>query len=558
MASNNTTIREALRKLLQLVNLEKKEISNMYIFAIVSGIILLSLPLGIQAIINLLFGGTISTSLIVLIVIVVAGVLINGILQIAQMRASERIQQRIFTRLTFAYAYRIPRLSLLSIDNYYLPELVNRFFDTASLQKGLSKLLLDFPAASIQIVFGLILLSFYHPIFIAFGFLLLGLVVLIFYITSPKGFETSLRESDYKYDVAHWLEEISRSIKTFKFYQHNDLHLHKTDHLVNGYLKSRDEHFSVLVFQYRIIIGFKILITAAMLIMGSILFVQQQINLGQFIAAEIIILTIINSIEKLIVSLEVVYDVLTSLEKINKVLEKPQDSEQGLMSIDNWTNTDGIDVDILNLSFAYAPGRQVINNLNLAVKAGEKICIQGVEGSGKSTLLELLTGMWTGYTGNILLNHIPLNSIRPEVYHKNIAIFLSEEELFGGTLLENITVGSKHIDMQEVMKVCALAGLSDFIASQQDGLNMKLDPQGRKLSYNISQKILLARCIFMKPALMLLEDGWMGIDREAKNSIASYLTSPQNNCTLIAVSNDEDFAALFTRVITMKNGAIIG
>lgn len=530
----------------------------MYIFAIVSGIILLSLPLGIQAIINLLFGGTISTSLIVLIVVVVAGVLINGILQISQMRASERIQQRIFTRLTFAYAYRIPRLSLLSIDNYYLPELVNRFFDTASLQKGLSKLLLDFPAASIQILFGLILLSFYHPIFIAFGFLLLGLVVLIFYLTSPKGFKTSLRESDYKYDVAHWLEEISRSIKTFKFYQHNDLHLQKTDHLVNGYLKSRNEHFAVLVLQYRIIIGFKILITAAMLIMGSVLFVQQQINLGQFIAAEIVILTIINSIEKLIVSLEVVYDVLTSLEKINKVLEKPQDAEDGLISLENWTVSKGIDVKMHKLSFAYAEDKQVISNLNLEIKAGEKVCIKGSEGSGKSTLLELLTGMWTGYSGNILLNDIPLRSIKPEVYHKNIAIFLSEEELFGGTLLENITVGVKQVDLQEVKRVCALTGLSDFIASQQEGLQMKLDPQGRKLSYNVSQKILLARCIFMKPALMLLEDGWMGIDPDARLSIANYLTSRENNCTLIAVSNDEVFAGLCDRVITMKDGSIIG
>ena len=128
MAQHNYSIAEASRKLFRLINLEKDEITGVYIYATISGIIILSLPLGIQAIINLMFGGTVSTSLIVLIVFVVAGVLANGVLQIAQMRASERIQQRVFTRLTFAYAYRIPKLSLLSIDNYHLPELVNRFF----------------------------------------------------------------------------------------------------------------------------------------------------------------------------------------------------------------------------------------------------------------------------------------------------------------------------------------------------------------------------------------------------------------------------------------------
>ncbi len=554
--ANQYSIREATRKLFQLINLERKEITSVYIYAVVSGIILLSLPLGIQAIINLVFGGTVSTSLIVLIVLVVIGVLLNGILQIAQMRASERIQQRIFTRLTFAYAYRIPRLNLLSIDKYYLPELVNRFFDTASLQKGLSKLLLDFPAASIQVLFGLILLSFYHSIFIAFGFLLAVLVIMIFYVTSPKGLRTSIRESDYKYDVAHWLEEISRSIKTFKFYQHNDLHLKKTDKLVNGYLHSRDEHFSVLVFQYRIVIAFKVLITAGMLIIGSLLFINQQINLGQFIAAEIIIITIINSVEKLIVSLEVLYDVLTSLEKINKVLEKPQDSEEGLINEDNWSHTPGIAVKLTNVTFGYDKANPIIRNLDLDIKSGEKVCITGSEGSGKSTLLTLLSGTLQNFTGNILYNGVPLKSLKPQVLHKNVAMYLTEEELFGATLLENITVGKNNPDLGELNKVCDLVGLTEFINMQQQGLGIVLDPQGKKLSYNTTQKILLARCLFMKPSLLLLEDGWMGLEAESKNKIIDFLTSEKNPCTVVAISNDAVFASKCDRVIRMKDGSV--
>lgn len=557
MVQYNYSIAEASRKLFRLINLEKDEITGVYIYATISGLIILSLPLGIQAIINLMFGGTVSTSLIVLIVFVVAGVLVNGILQIAQMRASERIQQRVFTRLTFAYAYRIPKLSLLSIDNYHLPELVNRFFDTASLQKGLSKLLIDFPAASIQVLFGLILLCFYHPIFIAFGFLLTLSVVLIFYLSSPKGFTTSIKESDYKYDVAHWLEEISRSIRTFKSYQHNDLHLQKTDKLVTGYLNSRNAHFSVLVFQYRIIIAFKVLITAAMLIIGSILFIKQLINLGQFIAAEIIILTIINSIEKLIISLEVVYDVLTSLEKINKVLEKPQDCEDGLISDKEWNFTRGTDIKIQNLTFGYGTKKTILKNLNLHIAGGEKVCIQGAEGSGKTTLLRLLTATLSDFEGNILFNDTPVKSIKPEVFHRHIAVFSGEEELFNGTLLENIVVGTKTVDYDELNSICKLVGLAEFIATQQEGFGVLLHPQGKKLSYNISQKILLARCLFMKPSLLLLEDGWTGIDAGSKDRIIECLTSAANPTTVVAISNDEQFAGKCSRVIKMKDGSIV-
>ncbi|WP_431200875.1 ABC transporter transmembrane domain-containing protein [Mucilaginibacter sp. P19] len=217
------------KKLFQLINLERKEVGQIYFFATLTGMIQLSLPLGIQAIIGMLFGGVLSASLVVLISFVVGGVLLNGMIQVLQMRVTESIQQRIFTRLTFAYAYRIPRIDLLSVDSYYLPELVNRFFDTASLQKGLSKLLLDIPAASIQILFGLVLLSFYHPVFIILGLMLLAIVCMIFYFSSHKGFTTSMEESEYKYEVGHWLEEISRAIKTFKYSQKHQLHIKRTD-----------------------------------------------------------------------------------------------------------------------------------------------------------------------------------------------------------------------------------------------------------------------------------------------------------------------------------------
>ncbi|MET3115658.1 ATP-binding cassette subfamily B protein [Pedobacter sp. CG_S7] len=555
MAEKNS-LKSTIKKLFQLVNLERFEIEKVYIYATLSGLIILSLPLGIQAIINLMFGSTISTSMVVLIALVIIGVLINGVLQIKQMRITERIQQRIFARLTFAYAYRIPKLSLPGIDEYYLPELVNRFFDTASLQKGLSKLLIDLPTASIQVLFGLIILSFYHPIFIVFGFFLLFLVIIIFFATSPKGFQTSIVESDYKYDVAHWLEEISRAIKTFKFYQQTDLHLKKTDKLLNGYLKAREDHFSILVFQYRIIIGFKVLITAGMLVIGAVLFVNQKINLGQFIAAEIIIITIINALEKLIVSLDVVYDVLTSLEKINKVLDKEQDSDADLLVPDNWEGK-GMSIKIKNLNFFYNPKSKILKKINLEIKPGEKICIMGEEGSGKSTLLKLLSGMWPNFTGNLFFNDEHFKSILPEALYKHIAFYFSEDELFSGSLLENILVGTPNNNKEELKRVCELVGLSDFIAEKQDGFEMKLDTQGKKLSSNIAQKILLARCILRKPSLMLLEDGWLGLDNVDKQNIINYLTDLNQPFTMIAISNDEQFAARCSRVIKIENGHII-
>ncbi len=191
-----------LLRILSILKYERKEISAIYFYAILSGVVQLSLPIGIQSIISFVLGGALSTSLVLLIVLVVFGTFIYGLLQVNQMKIIERIQQQLYVRYSFLYTHLLPRLDLLATENFYLPETVNRYFDIMSLQKGISKLLLEVPTATIQILVGLILLSFYHPSFIFFGLFLIAVLILIIYMTGNRGIETSLKESTYKYRMA--------------------------------------------------------------------------------------------------------------------------------------------------------------------------------------------------------------------------------------------------------------------------------------------------------------------------------------------------------------------
>ncbi|HEU4606860.1 MAG TPA: ABC transporter ATP-binding protein, partial [Chitinophagaceae bacterium] len=176
-----------VRRILELLAYERKDITAIYFYATFSGLVQLSLPLGIQSIISYVMGGSISTSLVLLIILVVGGVAIQGLLQVNQLKIIEKIQQQLFVRYSFLYAYHLPAVNLREVDAYYMPEQVNRFFDTVSLQKGLSKLLIDIPTASIQILFGLILLSLYHPIFIFFSISLITILFLLLRYTGNKG-----------------------------------------------------------------------------------------------------------------------------------------------------------------------------------------------------------------------------------------------------------------------------------------------------------------------------------------------------------------------------------
>ena len=194
----NIDTKATWQRFFRLFQLERKDIYQVFYYAIFAGLVSLSLPLGVQAIINLIQGAQISSSWIILVILVTIGVSFAGALQIMQMRIIETLQQRIFTRSSFELSYRFPRIRMSQLRNLYPPELANRFFDTLTLQKGLSKILIDVPTALIQILFALVLLSFYHPFFIFFGIFLLSLMFFVFRYTVKRGLETSIVESKYK------------------------------------------------------------------------------------------------------------------------------------------------------------------------------------------------------------------------------------------------------------------------------------------------------------------------------------------------------------------------
>jgi ABC-type bacteriocin/lantibiotic exporter with double-glycine peptidase domain len=531
---------------MDLLREEKSDITAIYFFAVLSSLIQLSLPLGIQAIIGFVMAGTLSASLVVLISVLVVGVLLSGIMQINQMKIIEKIQQRIFVRFSYAFTDRIPRLDLKKVDSLYLPELVNRFFDITSLQKNLSKLLLDLPIATIQILFGLILLSFYHPFFIVFGLLLLVLLWLIIRGTGDKGMQSSIEESNHKYGIAGWFEEMARMIKSFKFHSSSGLHFNKADQRAIGYLKARTQHFGVLLTQYGALLMFKVLITGAMLIVGVTLLLDQQINIGQFVAAEIIIITVINSVEKIIINLDSVYDVLTAIEKVSKITDKPVEASGTFLM----EGSKGVSLEVRDLQFGYEPGRHILRHVSLSVAAGEKICVTGADGSGKSTLLRVLTGLYREFNGSYQINGVPMGNYDLESLRNNIGILFPQESVFNGTLWENISMGRADIDRSYVSVLCERVGLQPFLFSLIEGFDTELDPTGKRLPRNVIQKILLVRALAHKPELLVLEEPWLGIEEQYKYGIERLLLDLPGT-TVIVATNEESFAAQCTQIIRL-------
>lgn len=540
-------------KLLTLIKLDKKDISTIYVFAILGGLISLSLPLGIQTIISFVQANQISASVVVLITIVVLGVFLNGLVQVRQMQVIEKVEQKIFTRYSLAFADKLPKLNIEKLDNYYLPELVNRYFDTISLTKGIEKLLLDIPAAIIQIFFGLILLSFYHPVFIAFGALLIFIVIIIIRFSSPQGLATSLKASDYKYGMAAWLEEMARVIKSFKFSKGTSLHMKKSDTLISNYLEARTAHFRVLLTQYWSFILFKIIITAAMLMMGTVLLIDNKISVGQFIAADIVIITIIGSVEKLIGSLDKVYDTLTSIQKLSKILDSEIETSGSIPIADN---NKGMTIEFDKVSFSYNDEEKVLDEISFRISPGQMVCLKGASGSGRTTILRLLSGAYNNFDGSVLIDSIPIGNYNLQSLRSNTGILLNQQDIFQGTLLENITLGNETITIKNITELAEKVGLSDFIKNNKEGFDTILDPLGKRLSKNERQNILLLRALVGNARLLLLEEPFDHLDEQQKANIIELLKA-NKKYTILITSQKEDTASFCDVVFTLNEGKIV-
>ncbi|WP_312206352.1 peptidase domain-containing ABC transporter [Epilithonimonas hominis] len=549
----DTSPRQHGYNLFKYVTKEKKDVTNIYFYAILNGLVQLSVPLGIQSIVSFVMGATMATTIYMLIAFVVFGTWLVGYFRLKVMQTIEKIQQKIFVEFSLAFAEKLPKVNLSETRKYYLPELVNRFFDTQNLQKGISKILLEIPTALIQILFGILLLSFYHPWFLVFGALVIICVIFIFRFTMESGIKSSIDESDKKYDVASWIEDIAASIKTFKLNSKTEIHVAETDKRVVKYLNERTSHFRVLVIQYKTIVAFKVIITLVMLVIGTYLLVNQQLNIGAFIATEIVVLTIMAALEKLIISLESYYDVIAALSKLNKVTDLPEE-DLGAITLENQNS--GFEIEFKEVNFAFNDYQMILENVNFKIAENSLNVITGSLGSGKSLLLNMMTGFYEPTSGRILIDKIPLKNVDKISLRNQIGMFLEDMTIIKGTVYENIILGQSHISAEQILEASEQIGIEDFSSQFSNGFFTNISETDTEISFSSKKKIMLLRALVGERRLLILEDPLDGMDDAFKIKMREHLSNLKENTTVIVVSEDPEMIEIADQHLHIEEGTV--
>lgn len=544
--------RSPMDRLWELLILEKGNIGLVYAYATLVGLFSLTLPLGVQAIIGLVSGGLFLQPIVILIAFVILGTIATGVLQVLQLSAVERIQQRIFARIALEFSLRVPRVSVEQWLKDDLTERMNRFFEVVTIQKSLGKLLTGATTALLQVVFGLLLLGFYHPYFIVFW---AGLALVfwgVLRLTYPKGLETSLMESKYKYRAVHWLEELARTVSSFKAAGRATPALARMDEHVTGYLRYRQRHFRVIVWQALSAVGLKALITGSLLVLGSFLVIRGQITLGQFVAAELVVVTVLAGVEKLVDSLDEMYDLVTAVYKLGGVTDLPLESVGGLTLPDDAT---GLSVKLTDVSYSYpAASRPALSGITLEVPAGAKVAVTGPDGSGASTLLGVVAGLLPHYGGQVQAAGITLRDVDPTTMRDRIGLVFGQNEIFEGSVEENIGLGRAGVGPAEVMRALEQVGAFDDVQALPLGLRTPLVSAGRGLPTTLRVKILIARAIAARPRLLVIDELLASVEPAARHDLVQVLTGPDAPWTLFIVSHDPEVFAAVDTVLVLRDG----
>jgi ATP-binding cassette subfamily B protein len=543
---------ELLQKLFKLLSQERSDIWVLVTYSVIAGLLGLVVPLSSQAIVNTVQLGVVTPQLIVLCVAVGIGMILLGLFTVMEAYLIDLLQRRLFVRAALDIATRLPKIRMEALSGEYTPELMNRFFDVLTIQKSLAKLLLDGLSAALVALVGLILLAVYHPLFILFDFALFFFAAIVIFVLSYGGMETSIKESKKKYALVQWLEEIARSHTSFKLYSTEAFILKRVDAITSEYVKARQKHFRVLARQLLGSTVFRAIATVGILGLGGVLVIDQDLSIGQLVAAEIVIISILNSLDKLISQFDIFYDLLTAVDKMTHITDKALEENEHGEHYDRRFSPASLRFH--NVQFAYPNGKQAIKNLSFEVPSCTHASLIGATGAGKTTVTQLLARIYEAQSGSIMLNGHEIRHMNLKDSRSAIGVVTTQLEIFDGTVRDNILLG-RDFSNDDLSWATQMTQVYEEIIALPNGFNTNVQATGVNLSESLLCRIMIARAIIGKPQLLVVDEAFHTLDESKKIKILDALYSCEY-WTILDISNDTTNIRRSDLIVALQDGGL--
>jgi ABC-type bacteriocin/lantibiotic exporter with double-glycine peptidase domain len=528
--------RDTVARLGLFLKLEKKILALIFSYALAIGVFSLVVPLTVQELVN-----TFAFAIQPIMIVTLAGIMAMTLLfiggfRVLQARAVEILVQRLYTRIALALTKQLPSFR----DENFLPKYANYFVEAELLPRALVAMLVDIINVTIGGVIGMTILVMYHPYFLAFNVLLLGGFVLVITTLGQGGLKITMQVSQRNYDTLNWMQDIAHNLLHFKATASMPLLLKKTDELVKEYVSARKVRSDILSGrQYKGAVIWQALGHSGLIATAGWLLAVGQLTLGQFVAAEVIVGTLLINLDTLARRMYAVYYVFTSLHELAGLFSVPRDTHTKLSVSLPDPAVHGVTVSCKDVAFAYPDSSPVFQNFNLEVTPGEKVAIFSTSSTGKTTLARVLAGLYTPTEGVIRYNAVDLRDLDVDALNTCRGLILdSQLSLFEGTIEENITLGRPGIPYSDLLWALRFVELEEEVDALPLGLRTVVKARGKTFTTSQVLRILVARAIVARPQLLILDGTLHTMKQETRETILRRLCSKEEPWSVIFVSND--------------------
>jgi len=526
-----------MKRLVEALRLERSDVWTVVAFATAVGVLSIVTPAAIEALVNTVAFGAYLWPVIVLAGVMFGFLVLATLLRAMQLYVVECMQRRFFIRTADTFADHFARGEIEAFDGRNPTDIVNRFFEVASVQKALATLLVDGIGVVMITLVGLAVLAFYHPYLLTFAAVMAGLVFFLLFVLGIGGVRSSIDESYAKFDVAAWLEELAKCPHTFRFGRGGELAYRRADDLADAYLTARRRHFRVIWRQTLFAFFLEAVAMTVLLGLGGWLVINRQLTLGQLVAGELIVALVLAAISKSGKYIETFYDLQASLDKLGVIDQLPLERQGGetlppssepmrvVVETQRWTPSQG--------THSAEPLRRV------EINPGERVAVSGPSGSGKTRLLETLALLRVPAEGLLEFDGLDARSLDRPQTRLQLA-YVGQAETFADTVAENIRVGRSDLSSTDIRRALEMVGLADTVARLPEGVGTPLASDGQPLSANDLSRLSIARAIAGRPRLLLINGMLDRLDLRTCPQLVESLFDRSAPWTLVIVTARDD------------------
>lgn len=501
------------------------------VYGIAVSALSLALPLSVQVLVGTLANAAIERQVLVLAGVLLFLLLVAAMLNAAQIFIMELYERRFYSRIVSDAVLRLIYADAQHIERINREELMNRYFDVMTVQKSLPVLLTGGLATLLQMVAGIALTSFYHPLFMVFNLVTLLVAWLIYRVFDPGAARSSLTLSNAKYQTAEWLETVARANRFFKSDRTIAFALARTLSVRSEYIREHRRHFRYAFSQ---VVSFLVLYavsSAALLGVGGWLVIHGQLTIGQLVAAELVLSAVFYGLSRMGYYLEVYYDLYAALYKLAQLFDIPHER----------VREDRIGADVagdIRFEKVQMTLRSASLKLDFAIKDGETALLKARSGAQIEAICDLLQNFRRPDHGLVKLDGHVVEDFSPHRL-RDLVHVIDNALLPDCSIAEFLEIADPDISRSHMRELLDLVGLDVTLPELTGGLDQELTPHGDPLSVIGVIKLKIAFALAARPRVLLLTPLFDSLSQESRRAILASLRK-RRETTVLCFSNRDD------------------